>query len=74
MSAIEKEKRWKHKPIGPLGSLLTLTDQKWGRAVEACLVGCAWSYPLFLVSSVLQSPPTIGLRVAQRTRSFPSGQ
>ena len=45
LAAIEKETSWKHKPIGPLGAYLTLTDSNWGRAVETCLVSQFWSQP-----------------------------
>ncbi|KJE93467.1 hypothetical protein CAOG_04255 [Capsaspora owczarzaki ATCC 30864] len=34
---IDAESRWKHKPIGPIGRYLELTDASWAVAVEACL-------------------------------------
>jgi len=41
--------RFDHKPIGPIGSLLSLTDDRWALAVEAAIGG--GSFNGFIVSS-----------------------
>ncbi|XP_066916524.1 structural maintenance of chromosomes protein 6-like [Clytia hemisphaerica] len=47
LKAIEeyhKQGRFHRKPVGPLGSLITLKDRKWGLAIEECIGGNMRSY------------------------------
>lgn len=47
-AAIDKERGWQNKPVGPLGQYMSLKDEAWGLTVETVL---GRSYPNFIVTT-----------------------
>jgi chromosome segregation ATPase len=45
LKAIQKETRWHHRPIGPIGNLMRLSDNRWAQAVETALVSPSMRIP-----------------------------
>ncbi|KAK4055617.1 Structural maintenance of chromosomes protein 6 [Microbotryomycetes sp. JL201] len=48
MKAIEQERGWRHKPIGPIGTHIKLADSTWSGALESI---CAHTLNAFLVTT-----------------------